>query len=115
MEIELGGKKRKFSFGMRALGNVVAEFDNDINKYIELLQTNGFLTAAPTLYHLHAHAVKREGKEVDFTVEDVEDWIEQLEGKFHNKEVQKVLAEFIGTLVDYVPKTDTPKGGSKKK
>lgn len=115
MEIEIGGKKRKFSFGIRALGNVLKEFDNDIHGYLDLLQSNGFLTVGPTLYHLHAHAAKREGKEVDFTVDDVEDWVEQLDGKFHNKDVQNVLAEFIGTLASYLPEQEENKDDPKKK
>ena len=77
ISIDIGGKQREFSFGIRALGNVLQEFDNDIIKYLELLENNGFLAAPPTLYHLHAHAVNRSGKEVDFTVNDVEDWLEE--------------------------------------
>lgn len=116
MEIEIGGKKRKFSFGIRALGNVLKEFDNDIHGYLALLQSNGFLTVGPTLYHLHAHSVKREGKEVDFTVEDFEDWVDELEGRFNNKDVQNVLNEFVVTLSShFLPDHEENKDNPKKK
>ncbi len=115
IKIDLGGKEREFSFRIRALGNVLLDFDNDIEKYLHLLQTNGFLTAPATLYHLHSHAVARAGQEVDFTIDDVEDWLDELEGKYHNKDVQRVLSEFVKTLQSYVPVVDKPKETTKKK
>lgn len=113
IKAKIGGKEREFSLSSRALGNVVLHFDNDIHKYIELLRTNGFLSAIPTLYYTHEHFCKRNDIEIDFTLDNVEDWVDELEGKFHNKEVQKVLNQFIVSLESYVPKTE--KGDSKKK
>lgn len=113
IKAKIGGKEREFSLGTRAIGNVLKYFDNDMEQYVILLQTNGFLSAAPTLFFMHEHSVKREQGTIDFTLEDFEDWIDDLEGKFHNEEVQKVLVEFIGTLKDYLPKTNEQKAKKK--
>lgn len=111
---EIGGKERTFSLGTRAIGNVLKHFNNDIIEYLQLLQSNGFLSAAPTLFYMHEHAVKRSGGKVDFTLDDVEDWIDDLDGGFHNKTVQNLLNEFITTLKSYLPSTENNDESKKK-
>lgn len=113
IEIEIGGKKRGFRFGLGCVGEMVHELGIDVNELDSFITRNPIKGIPTMLYHGAKYEVKRMGDVPDFTLYDVYDWIEELDGTLNNEKVMLILETFTGSITKDVPKTEN--AGSKKK
>ena len=114
IEIEIGGKKRKFSFGLEVLGWIQYDSGLDLTEAQgKPLNSLFFILMKPLIYRGHERELKKEGKQVDYTYEDVERWIEE-KGRYH-KDVLLLWASFNEALVDRRPATGEDRTATEKK
>ena len=98
VEFELGGKLRKFSFGLECLGNVFERLDVDISTIGHFMLKNPFKATPAILYEAHKSAVEDGEKPVDFTYKDVCNWLDDLEGGINNKDVEEGFRVLMKTI-----------------
>lgn len=113
IEFQIGGKVRKFYFGLECLGEVFQRLDVDITTIGNYLQKNPYKATPALLYEAHKSAVEYDEKMVDFTYRDVCKWIDEVDGGINNKDIEDCFKAFLKTIKNHLPKTEG--GDSKKK
>ncbi|MEM6814897.1 MAG: hypothetical protein AAF600_10935 [Bacteroidota bacterium] len=113
IEIELGGKKRKFSFGLDMLGWVQKDSGLDITETSDM-PSNAlfFILIKPIIYRGNERELKKEGSKPDYTYDEVENWIKD-KGMYH-EDIMSLWGAFNETIVDLTPKTSKKLKGEKK-
>lgn len=113
IELEIGGAKRGFRFGLGCLGEMVHELGIDVSELDDFLTKNPIKGIPTLVYHGAKYEVRRMGDEVDFTIYDVYDWIEDLEGGINDAKIATLIDVFTKSLSKDVPKVEGD--GAKKK
>lgn len=115
VEVELGGKKRKISFGLDVLGWVQIETGIDLANPNHLLSGMSlfYVLITPLIFFGNKRELKKEGKDVDFTINDVDEWIK--EKGVTSEDIMLVWNAFNETLVSYLPQQEEKGEKSKKK
>ena len=116
LELVLGGKKRKFTFGILFLGRLLErkEFD-DYNDLILKIQSNPFKYTHLAMYESLLNTCEKYNKKIDFTLKDVIEWVEDdyLQGA---PKFMQFVHTFLGTNDNKTPIEDNGnKEDSKKK
>lgn len=114
IEFEIGGKLRKFSFGLECLGEVFERLNVDLFSVGTYLLKNPFKATPALLYEAHKSAIEHEGKPVDFTYKDVCNWIDEVEGGINNKNIEEAFRAFLKTIKNHTPKLEEVEGSKKK-
>lgn len=112
--LKIAERELDFSFGLGFLGELFEETDLSINEVVEKLNKNPFKMIPTLMYYSSAYALKRQGKEVDFTLYDFTDWIDE-SGGVGNPNTKIFLNAFTESMTKNIPKTDVDKDASKKK
>tara|TARA_R110002072_G_scaffold41627_1_gene116640 strand:+ start:328 stop:702 length:375 start_codon:yes stop_codon:yes gene_type:complete len=113
IEIELGGIKRKFTFGILFLGNVLdrkefTDFDDLMHKL-----TANYIKYAPTLmYESLVNTCNKYDKTVDFTERDVLNWLDD-KPLYGITEINKFVNVFVGSTDNKTPVSDEKKSAKK--
>ena len=78
IELELGGEKRTFYFGLGFLGNLLEKENIGINEIDEQLIKNPFKWMPLVMYHSLAWGYIRKGERPLFDSFDVSDWLDEV-------------------------------------
>lgn len=114
VEVELGGKKRKFSFGLEVLGLVQIESGIDLANIQGVSEGSLYYVLIKPLILLgNKRELQKEGKQIDYTYDDVDKWLQE-KGVMH-EDVLKIWNAFNETLVSYLPQQEEKGEKSKKK
>tara|TARA_R110000868_G_scaffold410990_1_gene701226 strand:+ start:460 stop:834 length:375 start_codon:yes stop_codon:yes gene_type:complete len=118
IELTLGGKKRKFTFGILMTGNLLErkEFDNDYGYLIQIMSKNPFKFGHIVMFESLVNTCNKYKKEVDFTELDCLQWLED-DYKNGSPALIKFTQTFLGTNENRTPeesddsqeKKETPK------
>lgn len=100
IEIEVNGKELVCKFGLRFLGKYLEEIDMNLQDMMEATDKNPYKWM-PFLIYRSAEMGNKGG--LDFTVEELEDWLDCKEGILT---IKKVETAFVQSLVEDVPKQD---------
>lgn len=101
IEIEIGGKKRGFRFGLKVIGDCIKHQDQDPEQFLFSLAKNPFESVPVMLYFGAKYEVEKKGGVADFTLLDVYDWVEE-EG-IGSDVIDGVAKVFMRSLYDNVP------------
>lgn len=115
IQFEIGGELRGFRMGVGFLGDVLDYLKVDIVEFGDMVVKNPFKLQPAILYYAHYHDCKRKSLPTDFTIEDVEDWIEEVESGVFNENILKASVILHDSLVKHLPKTDKKEKTAKKK
>jgi hypothetical protein len=114
VEVKIGGRKRKFSFGVDVLGWVQKDSGLDLT---DVTENDGmslfYIMIVPLIYRAHIREVKKENAEVDFTREDVEEWVK--DAGMTSEAVLAIWSEFNNSVASYLPKQEETDDKPKKK
>ena len=103
--IELGGQTRKFSFGLEMLGFIQMDAGIGIEEFSNTTDTAlYFILIKSILYRGHERECKKDRKPINFTIDDVDSWIE--EKGVLDKDIMSVWIAFNQTFKNYLPKED---------
>lgn len=103
IEVEIGGKKRGFTFGLGFLGDILEYFNTDVVGFVRLTESNPFKAVPAILYFAHRYTVRKNGGAVDFELIDVDGWIEELENSYANEKVDTILGVLIESMKKHIP------------
>ena len=114
ISLELGGKKRTFSFGILFLGEVLERLDVDYDTVLQKVSKNPFKYAPILMFESLKNTYKSKDKELDFTDRDIVKWLESEDALGVDKMIDFIKA-FMGTNENLTPTEDAEGGDVKKK
>ena len=79
IKLKLNGKEREFSFGIIFLGEVLERLDLDYNSMLVKVSKNPFKYAPILMYESLKNTYKKSKLDVDFTEDDIVNWLEKEE------------------------------------
>lgn len=98
IELEIGGEKRGFRFGLGCLGEMLDVLNigmDDLQAYINRNPIKGIPVAIYCAAKCH---LEDKDQKPDFSKNDVSDWILELEGGIGGPDVEKLMGEFAKSL-----------------
>lgn len=98
MEIEFGGKKRLFSFGLGFLGELIEYTGLDISQVLTKLETNPIKYIPEYMYYSNKYACESKGLEFTETIYDFKNHIENEKGIYTSESVKKFCKGFVKSL-----------------
>ena len=106
IEIELGGIKRKFTFGILFLGNVLdrKEF-TDFDDLMQKLTANYIKYTPILMYESLVNTCNKYDKTIDFTERDVLNWLDD-KPLYGVTEINKFVNVFVGATDNKTPLDD---------
>lgn len=113
-ELEIGGKKRGFRFGLGFLGDILEHFDLDIGGFGNMLSKNPFKAVPAIIFFGHRYEQKKKGIVIDFTLIDVDEWVENLEDGYANEGIELMLQVLLESMRKNVPGLAEVEGEKKK-
>jgi hypothetical protein len=108
--LNIGGQERVFHFGLGFLGNLLEETNTNMVDFDEKRLANPFKWVPLMMFHSCAWGFIREGKTVDFTIQDMINWIDETD----LENLQKFNDGFLNSLVKNVPIDTSKKKVTKK-
>lgn len=109
--IEIGGKERKFSFGLGFLGELLEHFDMSISELGEKSSKNPFKYEPLIMFVSARYAADLAGDTIDFTLNDFIGWIDD-DGGIKGEKMLKFNEAFLKSLTYNVP--EQPQENKKK-
>lgn len=107
----VGGKYRDFYFGLGFIGRLLDETGTNMQDFDRLRMENPFKWIPLMMFHSCAYGYVREGKEPDFVLQDVINWIDESTVDI----LTSFNTAFINSLVKDVPiQTEVKKKVTKK-
>lgn len=97
--LNIGGKDRTFYFSLGFLGNMLEETNTNMIDFDEKRQSNPFKWVPLMMYYSCAWGFIRENKVIDFTLQDMINWIDETDVEI----LQRFNEAFINSLVKNVP------------
>lgn len=94
-EIEINGKKEKFSFGLGFLGDMLFKLDVGWLKFDEMQAENPFKWTPIKMMHSYNYANETDVSERDF--------LDMLDNDIHNPAIEKFNIFFLESLTKNVP------------
>ncbi len=102
-------KKRPVFFGFSAMAVFEEETDIKFSKIADALQDMSIQNTIAFVYAGLVGGAKKTKKEVDFSIDDVADWLDEVE------DLEKVFESFINCMPMMQPDKSEKGKGSKKK
>lgn len=115
IEFQIGDAKRGFSLGLGFLGRIIAHFDTDLIGFGNLMAKNPFLVTPAILFESHKIDCEINGQPVDFTIHDVSEWVEGLEGTINNGKIENLLIMLMDSINAHLPKKEVDEDKKKAK
>ena len=103
IKITLGGEDRDVRFGLGVLGDIQEHLNIDMSELGIMLSKNPFKIIPVAIYFGIKYEVEKTGSIPDFTLFDVLEWIEDLEGGYTNTVIDEASLCFMRSLVKNVP------------
>lgn len=103
IEFEIGGKVRRFKLGLGFLGELLSHFDTNMMGLGRIMVNNPFSTTPAILYLSHKSYCMLNAVPVDFTLQQVEVWIEELEDWQNDKNIEALLGVLFESIQKYIP------------
>ena len=97
--LNIGGKDRVFYFGLGFLGRLLDETNTNMTDFDKLRMENPFKWIPLMMFHSCAYGYIREGKEPDFVLQDVINWIDDVDVDV----LHKFNTGFVESLIKDVP------------
>tara|TARA_R110000822_G_scaffold9163_4_gene35796 strand:- start:20 stop:394 length:375 start_codon:yes stop_codon:yes gene_type:complete len=115
IELKLGGKKRKFTFGVLMTANLLEreEFNEDYGYLIQVMSKNPFKFAHIVMYESLVNTCNKYSKEIDFTESDCLQWLED-DYANGSQALIKFTQTFLGTNENKTPEIDEDSEESKE-
>ena len=79
LTLKLGGKNRKFTFGLIFIGEVLERLDIDYNELLQKVVKNPFKYAPILMFESLKNSYTIKDKALDFTEKDIIIWLEKQE------------------------------------
>ena len=98
--IKIGGKDRHISFGLKAISELVDHEDWGFAKLGQKMSSNPLITTPLIVYYGAKNGADRNSEVVDFTLNDVYDWIEEI--GLNSPELISLINAFSSSLVGYL-------------
>jgi len=99
INLHIGGKYRDFYFGLGFLGRLLDETNTDMSDFDRLRVANPFKWLPLMMYHSCSYGYVREGKDPDFVLQDVINWIDDSTVEV----LQSFNTAFVNSLIKDVP------------
>ncbi len=112
IELELGGEKRTFYFGLGFLGNLIEKENLSFEEIDQKLASNPFKWIPLIMYYSCAWGFNRKNENTPFDVFDITEWID--EAGIESAVVVDFFQAFRQSLVKDVPPTNDKKQAKKK-
>ena len=115
VEVEIGGKKRKFSYGVEVLGWVQVESGIDLTEPKEGMGDSAlfYILIKPIILLGNKRELQKEGKQIDYTYDDVDKWLQE-EGMTSDA-VMAIWGEFNNSMASYLPEQKETNNDKPKK
>jgi len=113
IELELGGEKRIFYFGLGFLGNLLEKENISIQEIGIKATENPYKWNPIVMYHSCAFGFIRKGETPLFDAFDVTEWIEE-SGGFEGEVYKKFELAFAQSLTKDVPETKKKQKATRK-
>ncbi|ROI02943.1 hypothetical protein EGI16_12295 [Chryseobacterium sp. G0240] len=91
--LTFNGQEYKAKFGLAVIGNTVKELRTDLTEFFDLFAKNLPLVAAPLIYN----SLKKGNPEKAFTLEEVEDLIDE-DGGLASPQLVKFIEAFTASI-----------------
>ncbi|QIY92244.1 hypothetical protein [Chryseobacterium gallinarum] len=91
--LTFNGNEYKAKFGLTVIGNTVKTLNVDFKEFFELFKKNIPLVVAPLLWH----AISKGQPERKFTLEEVEDWLDD-DGGLSSPQLIKFIEAFTASI-----------------
>ena len=106
IEINLGGRKRKFTFGILFLGNVLERKEfTDFDDLMQKLTANYIKYTPILMYESLVNTCNKFDDEVDFTEKDILNWLDD-KPLYGVTEINKFVNVFVGATDNKAPLDD---------
>lgn len=112
---EIGGEERGFKLGVGFLGDLLKHYDQDIMGIGHLMVKNPYDMTPTILFFAHKHYCLRQSRIIDFTIYDVQDWIEELKDPMNDPNIENLLKMLVDDIKKYLPKKKEGSGDDEKK
>lgn len=114
VKFEIGGKERSFVFDLAVLGKIQQDLDIDIIDLGKALENKNLFMIIPSLvYRGNERYLRKEGKTVDFTQDNVDEWLQ--EKGIYSEDILSLWYAFNESIQSYLPKVEDKKPAAKKK
>lgn len=113
VKLKLGGKQRHFTFGIIFLGEVLDVLDLDYGTMLEKVSKNPFKYSPTLMYKSLENTYRLNKKDVDFTEDDIVNWLEKEDLLGIDKMIAFVQA-FMGTQENKTPVEDVDVNDAKE-
>jgi hypothetical protein len=108
--LNIGDQDRIFYFGLGFLGNLLEETNTNMVDFDEKRLANPFKWIPLMMFHSCAWGFVRENKSVDFTLQNMIEWIDDTDVET----LQKFNEAFVNSLIKNVPIDTSKKKVTKK-
>ena len=114
LKLTLGGKKRKFTFGILFIGSILDRLEVDYLEMFNVLGKNLVKHFPMLIYESLKNTYVSEGKDIDFTEKDIINWLnkEPLNGM---NIIRQFEIAFMESLNNPVPNDEVKNDSVKKK
>ena len=112
--LKLGGKERKFTFGLLFIGEVLESLDVDYNTMLNKVMKNPFKYAPILMFESLQNTYRKDKLVYDFTQDDVITWLES-EELFGTDSILEFINVFTGTNENKTPIESDGNSDVKKK
>lgn len=99
-KINIGGKERNISFGLKAISELVDHEDWGFAKLGQKMSSNPLVTTPLIIFYGAKNGAERNGEVVDFTLNDVYDWLEDI--GLSDPSLITLINAFSTSLVGYL-------------
>jgi len=114
LNLTINGKEIKFSFGLGFLGELIDDLDIGFDELFIKYDRNPFKYIPLIMFHSAKFTAENNDKEIDFTKNDLCNWIDD-DGGLKNESMIKFSHAFIESINKDVPKEEESKGNEPKK
>lgn len=101
IQLNLGGQKRGFKVGLYVIGELTKSLNIPIGDIEKAFTERPLESIANLLYHSAAYNCIRKGEDVDFTLLDVYEWID--EAGLESQEIQDFIKAVTDSFNKHVP------------
>lgn len=114
-KVVIGGRERNFSFGLKCIGELVDHNDWGFSVLGQKMTSNPLVTTPLIIYYGAKNGAERNGETVDFELNDVYDWIDEIGLK--SPLLIDLINNFSNSLIGYLNdlKGEQPKKGKEVK
>lgn len=108
IKLNIGGKERGLKFGIGFLQQFTEQENMSITDMLVKFETDSFLTVPKMIYHSLSYNDKLAGNSIDYTVNDVYDWVDDL--GIQSETVTRYCETFLESIKVHFPQLEPKEG-----